>query len=63
MIYSLYFINELNAAATEHGKQTYRKLLVDRVTLHQPDLLNGCVIKYLRMISQSYKLIQTFIIV
>lgn len=63
MIYSPYFINKLNAAAREHRKQTYRKLLVDRDTLHQPNFLNGCVIKYLRMISQSYKLIQTFIIV
>lgn len=62
-IYSPYFINKLKAAAREHRKQTYRKLLVDRDTLPELNLLNGCIIKYLRMISQSYKLIQTFVIV
>lgn len=63
MIDSPQLISKLHAAAKEHCKQTYRKLLVDRDTLHQTNLWNGYVIKYLRMISQSYQLIQTFIIV
>lgn len=63
MIYSPQLISKLHASSKEHCKQTHRKLLVDRDSSHQTNLWNGYVIKYSRMISQSYKLIQTFIIV